>query len=47
MDFAVAYDRFLDFAEGGPIAAFGRDDRCWKTISGSMASPARGRCRLF
>jgi DNA polymerase III epsilon subunit-like protein len=26
LDFADAYDRFLDFAEGGPIAAFGRDD---------------------
>ena len=26
MDFVVAYDRFLDFAEGGTIAAFGRDD---------------------
>lgn len=26
MDFARAYDRFLDFADGGAIAAFGRDD---------------------
>lgn len=27
MDFAVAYDRFLDFAGDEPVAAFGRDDR--------------------
>ncbi|HEX2761811.1 MAG TPA: 3'-5' exonuclease [Rhizomicrobium sp.] len=27
IDFADAYRRFLDFAEGGPIASFGRDDR--------------------
>ena len=26
MDFGDAYDRFADFAEGGTIAAFGRDD---------------------
>lgn len=26
MDFTRAYDRFLDFAAGGTIAAFGRDD---------------------
>jgi inhibitor of KinA sporulation pathway (predicted exonuclease) len=26
MDFAEAYDRFVDFAGGGAIAAFGRDD---------------------
>ena len=26
MDFAAAYEGFLDFAEGGAIAAFGRDD---------------------
>jgi len=27
MDFAVAYERFLDFAQDGPIAAFGQDQR--------------------
>ncbi len=26
MDFALAYDRFLDFAEGTPICAFGHDE---------------------
>src|SRR5450755_4608494 len=26
VDFAVAYDRFLDFAGGGPICAFGHDE---------------------
>ncbi len=26
LDFADAYDRLLDFAENGPIAAFGQDD---------------------
>lgn len=26
LDFAVALERFLDFADGGPIAAFGRDE---------------------
>jgi inhibitor of KinA sporulation pathway (predicted exonuclease) len=26
VDFALAYDRFLDFAEGGPICAFGHDE---------------------
>ncbi|MBA2587860.1 MAG: exonuclease domain-containing protein [Alphaproteobacteria bacterium] len=27
MDFAAAFALFLEFAEGGPIASFGRDDR--------------------
>jgi inhibitor of KinA sporulation pathway (predicted exonuclease) len=27
MDFETAYDRFVDFAVGGPIAAFGRDEQ--------------------
>jgi inhibitor of KinA sporulation pathway (predicted exonuclease) len=26
MDFAQAYEKFVDFAAGGPICAFGRDD---------------------
>jgi inhibitor of KinA sporulation pathway (predicted exonuclease) len=26
-DFAIAYARFLDFAAGGPVAAFGHDER--------------------
>jgi inhibitor of KinA sporulation pathway (predicted exonuclease) len=26
-DFAAAFVRFLDFADGGPIASFGRDDK--------------------
>jgi inhibitor of KinA sporulation pathway (predicted exonuclease) len=26
-DFAAAFARFLDFADGGPIASFGRDDK--------------------
>lgn len=26
VDFAEAYDRFVGFADGGPICAFGRDD---------------------
>jgi inhibitor of KinA sporulation pathway (predicted exonuclease) len=27
MDFAAAYDRFLDFADGTPICAFGHDEK--------------------
>ena len=27
VDFAIAYDRFLDFAGAGPICAFGHDER--------------------
>ena len=27
VDFAIAYARFLEFAEGGPVAAFGHDER--------------------
>jgi inhibitor of KinA sporulation pathway (predicted exonuclease) len=27
VDFAIAYERFLDFAGTGPIAAFGRDEK--------------------
>ncbi len=26
-DFAAAFARFLDFADGGPVASFGRDDK--------------------
>jgi len=26
VDFAIAYARFLEFAEGGPVAAFGHDE---------------------
>ena len=27
VDFAIVYARFLEFAEGGPVAAFGHDER--------------------
>lgn len=44
-DFAVAYARFMDFADEGPIAAFGRDDRALREnlrlygLTGARALP--------